>query len=155
MTMREQYQIAKDEGVVYRTYIDTLGNPTGGVGHLLDWAEELNYPEGAAIPSNTVEKWFSEDMLTSVEIADKFLSKSDSRELHDIITNMAFNLGETRLRKFKKMWQAIREEDFLQAAEEMKDSVWYAQVGNRSTRLYKRMVKLGERHVGSTDTSIG
>lgn len=155
MTMRERYQVAKDEGVRYRSYMDSLNYLTGGIGHLMSEGESAQYPEGTAIPSTVVEAWFNEDMLTATEIADKLLDGSAPDELHDIITNMAFNLGESRLRKFKKMWVAIGQENFNAAAEEMKDSVWYTQVGHRSKRLYIRMQLLGERHVDSTDTCTG
>ena len=156
MTMRERYQIAKDEGVIYRTYLDSLNYPTGGIGHLLSDTEAKTYPLGTAIPASVVEQWFDFDMLEAVEIADKFLKKADkpSDELHDIITNMAFNLGATGLSRFRRMWGAIYKGDFIGAAREMKDSLWYFQVGDRSKRLHARMLALGgNENVGITDTS--
>lgn len=157
MTMREQYQIAKDEGVIYRTYMDSLNYPTGGIGHLLSDAEANRYPLGASIPSDVVEEWFNDDLLTAIEAVNKIVAKKDVPmfdELHDILTNLAFNLGETRLRKFKRMWFALKAEQYEEAAQEMKDSLWYHQVGNRSKRLYERMkaLKKGDDYVGSTDT---
>lgn len=159
MTMRERYQIAKDEGVRYRTYTDTLNYPTGGIGHLLSDGEAVKYPIGTAIPSVVVEQWFNEDMITAIETVDKLVKNkgiSVSDELHDILTNMAFNLGETRLRKFKCMWLALKDKKYDEAAKEMKDSLWFQQVGNRSKRLYERMKTMkGYDYVGNTNTCTG
>ena len=51
------------------------------------------------------------------------------------LIDMAFNMGVPRLLKFKKMWAAIHEGDFATASEEMLDSRWSTQVGQRSTKL--------------------
>lgn len=53
----------------------------------------------------------------------------------EIIMNMRFNLGSGGLRKFKKMWTAIENEDWKQASVQMLDSLWAKQVGNRAIRL--------------------
>ena len=55
---------------------------------------------------------------------------------------MAYNLGVDGLLKFKKMWKALEKQDYQTAAEEMKDSKWYHQVGRRSKYLYKKMKDL-------------
>ena len=49
--------------------------------------------------------------------------------------NMAYNLGITRLSKFKNMIAALEDQDYLKASEEAKDSQWYNQVGERSERI--------------------
>ena len=159
MTMRERYQIAVDEGTVYRTYLDPLHYPTGGVGHLMSDEEVKKYPVGTEIPIEVVQRWLDEDMLEAVEAADRLLENCPyfSEELHDIITNMAFNLGERGLRGFKRMWEAINRGLFSYAAEEMKHSRWYIQVGHRSKRLYERMKNLQgvAVYVGKSNTPTG
>ena len=62
----------------------------------------------------------------------------------EVILNMAFNLGLTRLQKFKKMIAALRIRDYETAAIEMKDSKWYNQVGSRAKRLTGQM-RTGKR----------
>lgn len=49
-----------------------------------------------------------------------------------VLTDMAYNLGRTRLSKFRKLRAAIREGDYIQAAGEMKHSLWYRQTGRRA-----------------------
>jgi lysozyme len=52
---------------------------------------------------------------------------------------MAFNLGRSRLSKFKKMVTAVNEGNYAKAADEMTDSKWYRQVGRRSKELVEIM----------------
>jgi lysozyme len=56
-----------------------------------------------------------------------------------VIINMAFNLGVYRLGKFHKMRQAVYSSDWNRAADEMLDSRWAQQVGERAQRLAQMM----------------
>jgi lysozyme len=56
-----------------------------------------------------------------------------------VVIDMRFNLGPGGFRDFRKMIAALAAGDYKQAAEEMKDSKWYWEVGNRSRRLVKMM----------------
>ena len=60
-------------------------------------------------------------------------------EVQQILVNMMFNMGRTRLSKFKKFNAAIQEGDWKTAAVEGRDSLWYRQVTNRAERLMSRM----------------
>ena len=51
------------------------------------------------------------------------------------LANMAFNLGLTRLLKFKKMLAALEAHDFGLAALEALESKWARQVGSRALRI--------------------
>ena len=53
---------------------------------------------------------------------------------------MCFNLGYPRLSKFKKFLAAARNEDWETAADEMMDSKWATQVGDRAVRLREKML---------------
>ena len=50
-----------------------------------------------------------------------------------------FNMGYTRLSKFKGMKRGVDAKDWNKAADEMVDSRWYKQVTNRAQRLVDRM----------------
>ena len=50
-----------------------------------------------------------------------------------------FNMGLTRLSKFKKMKEAVDNRDWKEAAVQGRDSRWYNQVTNRAERLMKRL----------------
>jgi len=60
-------------------------------------------------------------------------------EVQLIIANMMFNLGQRRFRGFKKMIAAVNDGNWSEAADEMQDSRWFHQVGDRSVRLVDRM----------------
>lgn len=57
------------------------------------------------------------------------------------VADMAYNLGEPRLRGFKKMIAAINRvpPDWTEAAVQAKDSQWFQQVGNRAKRICREI----------------
>jgi lysozyme len=59
----------------------------------------------------------------------------------EVLANMAFNLGKTKLSKFRKMRAAIDGRKYVEAATEMKNSRWYRQVGRRADRLIFAMLR--------------
>ena len=61
-------------------------------------------------------------------------------ERQRVMANMCFNLGYPRLSKFVKFLAAMQEEDWSKAGEEMLDSKWATQVGNRAQRLKDKVV---------------
>lgn len=56
-----------------------------------------------------------------------------------VLVDLCFNLGITRLLKFKATLAAMRMGDFATAAVQLKDSVWYNQVKSRGERLVKML----------------
>lgn len=56
-----------------------------------------------------------------------------------VVAEMAFNLGAGGLMKFVNMLAALKAGDFSRAADEMKDSAWYRQVGRRAVTLCAAM----------------
>ena len=57
-----QNQLIEDEGCVYEIYLDHLGLPTFGIGHLVkDNDEEKNMPVGSPISKERVDECFAKD----------------------------------------------------------------------------------------------
>ena len=142
--LREELKV--DEGCIEEIYLDHLGYHTFGIGHLItnkdkEWGE----PVGTKISTKRINECFKND----IEIVFKELDRNLSwwRELPDdiqlVLANMCFNLGITRLKKFKKFLTALSEKDWELAATEMMDSRWATQVGQRAVRLQKRVLKGG------------
>ena len=135
-------EIKIDEGEVLEIYLDHLGYPTVGVGHLItEDDEEYGKPVGTTVSQSRVNALLRDDLLRTVSEC-KFLYNDFNdlpEEVQLIITNMMFNIGRPRLSKFKKMKEAVDNRSWLRAAAEMKDSKWYRQVTNRADRLVKRM----------------
>ena len=135
-------QIEADEGCKYEIYLDHLGLPTFGIGHLVTEAdEEYNQPVGTTITTDRVAECFNTDVGTVLEDCERLYPDFDSlpEEVQLIIANMMFNMGYPRLSKFKGMKAGVDARDWQQAADEMVDSKWYRQVTNRAERLVQRM----------------
>ena len=146
-------KLIKSEGLVLNVYKDTLGIDTIGIGRNLEdrgisqqELDDLDIPtinhiyeygitEADAIYLATNDVQIVEEELVR---AHPCVDRLDSvRQL--ILMDMAFNMGVPRLCKFKKMWNAIHEEDYPTAAKEMLDSRWSKQVKSRSTKLANAM----------------
>jgi len=123
-------------------HLDPLGNLTGGIGHLLTAEERTAFPEGTPISDEQVQAWFEIDIREAEADAEAFF-ESDRPEVMDILTNMAFNLGRTRLNRFKRLRSALAANDFETASFEMLNSKWADQVKGRAKRLASRMKRLG------------
>lgn len=135
----ESKLVTQDEGSSIRAYIDSLGYLTGGIGHKMSPQEARDYPEGTEIPKSVRDGWFASDMANAETDARTLVPEDAPEEVLDIVTNMAFNMGRSRLSGFRKMFAAIHSEDYETAADEMLDSKWAGQVKGRATRLADRM----------------
>jgi len=138
--LREELKI--DEGVKYEIYLDHLGLPTFGIGHLVvDRDPEFEEPVGTPVSESRVNECFDNDVQVVLGECRKLYDDFDDlpEEAQLIIANMMFNMGRPRLSKFKGMKRGVDARDWNAAADEMVDSRWYRQVTNRADRLVERM----------------
>ena len=138
--LREELEI--DEGRVDAIYLDHLGYPTFGIGHLITSSDpEHDNPVGTFISDLRVVEAFEDDVQSVLSDCEKLYVQFEHlpEEVQLIIANMMFNMGRTRLSKFKGMKRGVDNRDWNDAADEMVDSAWYRQVTNRAERLVKRM----------------
>lgn len=138
--LRKELEV--DEGRVEKIYKDHLGYPTFGIGHLIIKSDpEYGKPVGTLVSPSRVNDAFDDDIQVVIKDCEKLYP--DFYELPEevqlIIANMMFNMGLTRLSKFKGMKAGVDARDWNKAADEMVDSNWYRQVTNRADRLVKRM----------------
>ena len=134
-----------DEGVVYEIYNDHLGYATFGIGHLvLETDPEHGQAVGTPVSEERVNECFEKDVQTVIEDCKKLHDGWDGypQEVKQVIANMMFNMGLTRLSKFKNHNAALQSGDWKEAAKEGRDSRWYKQVTNRAERLMKRLEKI-------------
>ena len=134
-----------DEGVVYEIYNDHLGYPTFGIGHLvLESDPEHGAEVGTSVSEDRVDECFEKDVETVIEDCKKLHDGWDGypEEVKQIVANMMFNMGLTRLSKFKRHNAALQSGDWKEAAKEGRDSRWYKQVTNRAERLMKRLEEI-------------
>jgi lysozyme len=121
-------QLSTDEGRKSRIYTDTVGKVTGGVGRNLT-DNGFSQDEIDLMLSNDIVKATS----TARALVPGFDHLSDVRQ--EVIVNMAFNLGYTRLSGFKMFLAAVNSSAWDDAAAEMLQSKWATQVGARAMRL--------------------
>ena len=136
-------ELKVDEGCVYEVYEDHLGYATFGIGHLVKKSdEEHGQPLGTPVSEERVTQCFNEDIDTVCEELDKNLPwwRTLPEPRQRVLANMCFNLGYPRLRGFKNFLAALELEDWETAAEEMMDSRWSEQVGERAERLRDKML---------------
>lgn len=128
MTPAGVEQLKHDEGLRLKPYRCTADKLTIGYGRNLDdvgiSADEAEYLFANDIKEAESElrhtfPWFEE--LTAVR--------------QDVLVNMRFNLGLTRLLGFKKFLKAVELGNYETAADEMLSSFWAEQVGDRAKRL--------------------
>ena len=141
--LRKELEV--DEGRIEKIYKDHLGYPTFGIGHLILKSDpEHGKSVGTPVSPERVNSAFEYDVQSVLRDCEKLYPDFNTKpeEVQLIIANMMFNMGLTRLSKFRNMKAAVDNEDWTQAAIEMMDSRWARQVRNRAERLVKRMRKV-------------
>ena len=139
------HQLMIDEGVEYKIYLDHLGYPTFGIGHLvLESDPEHGKDVGTSVSTERVEDAFEKDLDTAISECKVLYGESTWNmdfpcEVQEILVNMMFNMGRPRLSQFKNFTKALEEQDWKKAAVEGRDSRWHKQVYNRAERLMVRM----------------
>ena len=135
--------VKKHEWYRNKVYLDTLGKRTVGVGHLCVedfWEDNKEYEE----------KFLMDILLDNLQNAIK--GARELKEEHDctdieeiaqeIIVEMVFQLGKTGVSKFKNMWKALAEKNYIGASYEMLDSRWAKQTPNRAKAMAKTMKEI-------------
>lgn len=152
-----QAQLEIDEGVKYEVYLDSLGLPTFGVGHLVrktdpEWNLWQNR-NGKKVPvtKERVAQVFEEDCQSVLRDCSAYIKGFEKlpEEVKQIVANMMFNMGLTKMSKlliqFRKDLIAA---NYKMAAKEMQynngrkpttESAWYTQTKGRAQRLVARM----------------
>lgn len=133
-------RIKAHEGYRLEPYKDTLGFLTGGWGHKILGGEEVPmYVEGW-------QELFDKDFDIALKGANSliqenlrdnhtFLSDTQQATVQGVLIEMCFQLGQAGVSKFKKMFKALAECEFSEAAKQMKDSRWYDQTPARCLEL--------------------
>ncbi len=140
-------QLKADEGCEFKIYLDHLGYPTFGVGHLIvEGDPEHGQEVGERVSEERVFQAFDRDLETAINEC-KILYTEDGwnklpGEVQEVLVNMMFNMGRPRLGGFRKFNGAILKGDWKTAAIEGRDSKWHKQVTNRAERLMHRLEQI-------------
>lgn len=125
-------QIVNHEGLKTKVYKCPAGRLTIGVGRNI---EDKGITEEEALYLLRNDKTECEQDLSL--IFDDYSELSENRQR--VLIDMRFNLGPGRFRQFQRMISAVRYKDYHRAAEEMENSNWYSQVGQRARNLVTMM----------------
>lgn len=143
-----KWEIKRHEGEVLEIYNDSLGYKTLGVGHLCQPNDaEYDWEIGTPVSQKVVDRYYMIDFDRHyAEAIHVFGSQEDFNNLPEdikrVLVNMCFNLGGTRLSKFRNMLKACQEHDWSEMARQMEDSKWFKQVGRRSVELQQLVLNL-------------
>ena len=123
--------LKRHEGVESHAYKCSENKITIGVGRNVDKSG------GLGLSDDEVDYLLQNDIdRVSGELDSEyewFAGLDDVRQ--DVMVDISFNLGQTRLRAFKKALSAMAEGDWSEAADQFMDSRWSGQVGNRAKEL--------------------
>ena len=123
--------LKRHEGMKTHAYKCSEGKITVGVGRNID------KQGGIGLSEDEIEYLLQNDIeRVIVELSSEyewFNSIDDVRK--DAMIDIAFNLGITRLRSFKKALAAMESGDYKKASTEFLDSRWAKQVGGRALEI--------------------
>ena len=121
-------ELKRDEGLRLLPYRDTVGKLTIGYGRNFD---------DVGISIAEANNMLLNDINRVLPQLDKSMPwwRDLSEARQRVLCNMAFNLGITKLLKFTKTLKMMQDGNYKQAAEAMRQSLWYRQVGVRAERL--------------------
>ena len=124
------------EGYKQSVYLDTLGKPTGGIGHLLTSEEKKIYPVGCPLKESVIKEWYDNDIQKSLDACN---DQCKILNIHDIdfkiaLTSVNFQLGTSWFRKFPSAWKALCHKEYDKAM----DEIMYA---NKEEERYSRWYK--------------
>ena len=134
-------RIKKHEGLVLKMYDDPIhGDAAPTIFYGLLCTNDDRWQKGIEYTIEDAEKVFEEDYEICKSAGDRFIGNIEVPAIvRSIVYEVAFNIGETRLRLFKKMQQGIKDQDFEKAGLELEDSKLYRTLTSRYEPLVKLM----------------
>ena len=127
-------RIKKHEGFRNTIYLDSLGKATIGYGHLITKAD--NFIEGKEYSKEELDALFDKDFDTACDQAMTLVGGFNiCEDAVGVIIEMVFQLGKTGVSKFKKFFEALNNQDYNEAANQMLDSNWHKQTPKRCEEL--------------------
>ena len=135
--------VKKHEGFRNSVYKDTLGKRTVGFGHL---CVEDHWEDNKAYDKKYLEDILEKDLQYAINQGEgmcKDLKISDDAKF--LIIEMIFQLGSAGVQKFRKMWDALKEDppNYFEAHVQMLDSRWAKQTPGRAHEMAEAMQSCG------------
>jgi lysozyme len=159
VTPEGKAQLKIDEGLRLAVYKDTKGIDTVGYGFNLEepanaeafkqvtGMDVVQARAGAKITQEQADALLDITVKTAEKDARKIVQGFDDHEpaVQDAITNFVFNLGLPKAAEFKNTLAAINRGDGKAAANGIRRSRYYQQVGARGERVAKAIEAIGSK----------
>lgn len=134
--------LREEEGYRTKVYRDTEGFLTVGIGHKVLPQDNLSH--GEVITDLRVKQLFEKDVKTAMAAA---LAQAEQLKIDDVhfiarLVSVNFQLGTNWNLIHKNTWKLLSRGMYAEAAEEVKDSLWYAQTPNRVNEFAKDILRL-------------
>ena len=102
---------------VDHVYLDSLGKPTCGVGHLLTEQECRQYDVGERVSQRIRDNWLDQDAQRSWDAAAQQMQELNIRDPEFIIAlgSVNFQLGTNWMNKFPSAYRALYDRDYDEA----------------------------------------
>ena len=133
--MTVQELLIKHEGLRLKPYRDTVGKLTIGIGRNID-DNGITKDEALYLLNNDIERC-KQELRNNISF---YAILSDNIKI--VLIDLCFNMGITKLLGFKNMILHLRDREWLLASEDLLDSNYTEQVGNRAIEL-SEMIKNG------------
>ncbi|MCB9234801.1 MAG: hypothetical protein H6581_24320 [Bacteroidia bacterium] len=117
------------EGWRTQVYLDSLGKPTAGLGHLLLPAENAQYKVGDRVPDAVLNGWAQKDSKKAYDAALAQAKEAgiSSQDFIVVLTSVNFQLGTAWYTIHKNSWALIKAGEYEKAAVEVGNSRWAKQ----------------------------
>lgn len=139
-------RLIQEEGLRLRPYQDSNGIWTIGVGHNIE-ADAMMFPLLGPLIETGITKERAFELLDSdIAEATRELErvypwiKNLDEPRREVLIDMCFNLGIAKLFQFHNTIRMIEEGRYVDAADNLRSSLWYRQVGNRAEHLCQILI---------------
>lgn len=144
--------VKRHEGYRRMPYLDSVGLWTVGYGRLIDpdlLVEVANMRTVGDVlrhysnPDNH-ERWLLEDLGTAVSDASVYLGPVEdalSEPQYEVVCEMCYQMGLTKVKRFKRFRAALETGDIRWAGQEMLDSLWFRQTATRVLNLRDKLLE--------------
>lgn len=129
------------EGKRYDVYLDSVGKPTVGIGHLV--LKEDNLKEGDSISDELIDKWFVKDIQTAKNKAIVQCQELDihNEEILNIFISANYQLGDFK-KVFNTTFDLIKNKKYAKAILNIAISKWMQQTPIRAGDMISAITKL-------------
>jgi GH24 family phage-related lysozyme (muramidase) len=112
------------EGSRNIVYVGHNGKLTAGVGHVLDGAERQQYPLGARVPENVIQRWLEADSEGSWDAAVEQANTIKDARLAEPLFAVNYQLGVNWYSIHKNTWALLMKHDWDGVSVEIMNSRW-------------------------------